>query len=263
MVQPAVLCGGLEHGVFTADLVGEGGHAELVLHAAHDVQVRHAGLDHHHVGALGQVQRHFAQGFVAVARVHLVDLLVGLAQVGCRAHGVAERAVKGAGVLGAVGHDACVHQALGLQGTADGTDAAVHHVAGRHHVHTGFGLREGLLHQDVHRGVVQDVVVLVQQPVLAVAGERVERHVGHHAQLRELLLQLADHPRHQAVRVHGFFASGVLSDWSITGNSAITGMPSFTQSSATGSSRSRLRRSTPGMEPTASRRCAPSRTNTG
>ncbi|MDT4858233.1 hypothetical protein FQZ97_926910 [compost metagenome] len=52
--------------------------------------------------------------------------------------------------------------------------------------------------------------MLVQQPVLAVAGERVERHVGHHAQLRELLLQLAHHPRHQAVRVHGFFAIGRL-----------------------------------------------------
>ena len=47
------------------------------------------------------------------------------------------------------------------------------------------------------------------------------------------------------------------------GNSAITGMPSFTQSAATGSSKSRLRRSTPGMELTASLRCIPSCTNTG
>ncbi len=55
--------------------------------------------------------------------------------------------------------------------------------------------------------------------------------------------------------------TGSLSDALITGNRAITGMPSFTQSSATG--RSRLRRSTPGMEATASRRLPPSSTNTG
>jgi hypothetical protein len=67
VVEPAVLRGGLEHGVLAADLVGEGGHAEFVLHAAHDVQVGHAGLDHHHVGAFGDVERHFAQRLVAVA----------------------------------------------------------------------------------------------------------------------------------------------------------------------------------------------------
>jgi hypothetical protein len=94
VVQPAVGGGGLEHRVLAADLVGEGGHAELVLHAAHDVQVRHAGLDHHHVGALGDVQRHLAQRLVAVARVHLVDLLVALAQVAGAAHRVAEGAVE-------------------------------------------------------------------------------------------------------------------------------------------------------------------------
>jgi hypothetical protein len=81
VVQPAVGGGGLQHRVFAAHLVGEGRHAELVLHAAHDVQVRHAGLDHHHVGAFGQVQRHLAQRLVGVAGVHLVDLLVALAQV--------------------------------------------------------------------------------------------------------------------------------------------------------------------------------------
>jgi hypothetical protein len=81
-IQPAVLRGRLQHRVLAADLVGEGRHLELVLHAAHHVQVGHAGLDHHHVGAFGDVQRHFAQGFVAVGRVHLVGVLVGLAQVG-------------------------------------------------------------------------------------------------------------------------------------------------------------------------------------
>ena len=48
-------------------------------------------------------------------RVHLVDLLVALAEVGGRADGVAERAVEGARVLGAVGHDAGVDAAVALR----------------------------------------------------------------------------------------------------------------------------------------------------
>jgi hypothetical protein len=93
--DPASRSGGrLQHRVLAADLVGEGRHLELVLHAAHHVQVGHARLDHHHVGAFGDVERHFAQGFVAVGRVHLVGVLVGLAEVGGGAHRVAERAVE-------------------------------------------------------------------------------------------------------------------------------------------------------------------------
>jgi hypothetical protein len=111
VVEPAVLRRRLQHRVLAAHLVGEGRHAERVLHPAQDVEVGHAGLDHHHVGALGDVERHLAQRLVAVARVHLVDLLVALAEVGGRADGVAERAVEGARVLGAVGHDLGVDRA--------------------------------------------------------------------------------------------------------------------------------------------------------
>jgi hypothetical protein len=77
-------------------------------------KVWHARFDHHHVRAFGDVHGHLAQRFVAVARVHLVDLLVALAQVAGRAHGVAKRPVKRAGVLGAVGHDAGVDVAMRL-----------------------------------------------------------------------------------------------------------------------------------------------------
>ena len=200
MVQPAVLRGGLQHRVFAADLVGKGRDAELVLHAPHHVQVGHAGLDHHHVGAFGDVHRYFAQRLVGVGRVHLVDLFIALAQVGGRAHGVAERAVEGAGVLGAVGHDAGVNQPLLLQRLTDRGDAPVHHVAGRDDVDAGLGLHQRLLHQHRHGFVVHDVAgfarVRVQQPVLAVAGERVQRHVGHHTEFREAVLQRAHHARH-------------------------------------------------------------------
>ena len=42
--------------VFARHLVGKGGHLELVFDAAQHVQVGHAGLDHHHVRAFGNVQ---------------------------------------------------------------------------------------------------------------------------------------------------------------------------------------------------------------
>ncbi len=57
--------------------------------------------------------------------------------------------------------------------------------------------------------------------------------------------------------------SGVFSDGSITGNSAITGMPSATHSSAVAYRRSMLRRCTPGMLGTSCACCVPSSTNTG
>ena len=130
----------------------------------------------------------------------------------------------------------------GFQRLADGADAAVHHVAGRDDVDAGLGVRHGLRVSTRHGFVVQDVAVVVQQPswpwlVKGPAPRRSSRPV------RERFFS-ATTRGNQAVRVPGFPPSGVLSDWSITGNRAITtGMPSLTQSSATGSSRSRLRRS--------------------
>jgi len=49
LVQPAVLGGRLEHRIFATDLIDVGGHLEFVLDAPNDVEVGHAGLDHHHV----------------------------------------------------------------------------------------------------------------------------------------------------------------------------------------------------------------------
>ena len=95
---------------------------------------------------------------------------------------------------------------LRFQRRADRADAAVHHVAGRHDVDAGLGLRQRLLHQHLDGLVVQDVAGVVEQAVLAVAGEGVQRHVGHHAELGKALLQRAHHARHQALGVPGFAA---------------------------------------------------------
>ena len=79
-----------QHRVFARHLIGEGGHAEAFLHPPHQIQIGHAGLDHHHVGALVEVQRHFAQGLVAIGRIHLVAALVAGLETSalhfCRTH---------------------------------------------------------------------------------------------------------------------------------------------------------------------------------
>ena len=89
------------------------------------------------------------------------------------------------------------------------------------------------------RFVVDDVAVLVEHAVLTVARVRVERDVGQDAQFGEVLLQFAHGARDQSVRrssPHGRRASSARVR--STGNSASTGMPSSTHSSATPISRS-------------------------
>src|SRR5690554_7366239 len=62
--------------------------------------------------------------YTTLFRSHLIGELVRLAQVGCRANGIAERAIVGAGVLGRVGEDTGVDVPRVLQRLADGKDAA-------------------------------------------------------------------------------------------------------------------------------------------
>ena len=108
------MCGGFEHGVFARYLIGKGGYFELFFYAPKHVQIGHAGFDHHHICAFGNVKRYFAQCLVAVGGVHLVGVFVALAQIARAAHRVAKRAVKAAGVFGAVGHDAGVDVPAGI-----------------------------------------------------------------------------------------------------------------------------------------------------
>ncbi|NDD45185.1 MAG: ATP-dependent DNA helicase RecQ, partial [Synechococcaceae bacterium WB9_4xB_025] len=147
VIQPAILCGGFQHGVLTTYLVGKCGDCEGFLDATHHVQVRHPWFNHDHVGAFRNIQCHFTQGLVGVAWVHLVGLFVGLAQVGSRADGVAKGTIKGGCVFSAVGHDAGVHMAFTFECLAYRCDAPIHHVTGRDNVHTGGSLSQRLLNK--------------------------------------------------------------------------------------------------------------------
>ena len=67
---------------------------------------------------------------------------------------------------------------------ADGADAPIHHVGGRDDVGAGIGVRARLAHQRLDRFVVQHIACLIDQTVLAMGGEGIERHIGDHAQTR-------------------------------------------------------------------------------
>ena len=80
-IEPALFVLPHKHRVFTADLIRKRGHAERVLDAANDIEIRHSGFHHHHVSPFGNIERHFADGLVGICRVHLVGALVAASQV--------------------------------------------------------------------------------------------------------------------------------------------------------------------------------------
>src|SRR5487761_1700625 len=53
LVEPAALDRAAQHRVLAAHLIGEGRQLEAFLHAPDHVEIGHARLHHHHVGALG------------------------------------------------------------------------------------------------------------------------------------------------------------------------------------------------------------------
>jgi hypothetical protein len=95
-----------------------------------------------------------------------------------------------------------VDEAVLVQRGADRPDAPVHHVRRRDDVHARLRLRKGLLAQHRDRFIVHDVAGVVDEAVLAVARVRIERDVRHHAELREVLLEIRDDARDEPLRVH-------------------------------------------------------------
>ncbi len=66
-----------------------------------------------------------------------------------------------------------------FQRIAQGTDPPVHHIRGADDIGAGFGLAEGLFHQRLDSGVIDDFTV-DDKPVMAIGIIRVQRHVGHY-----------------------------------------------------------------------------------
>ncbi len=62
-------------------------------------------------------------------------------------------------------------------------DAPVHHIRGRDDVGAGLDLDQGLFGEHFYRFVVEDAPV-AEEPVMAMVGERIERHIGHEPHVR-------------------------------------------------------------------------------
>ena len=128
-VDPAVRRGRLDHRVLAADLVGRDRHVDGVAHRAHHVEVGQRRLDHHDVGALGDVQRDLAQRLAAVRRRPA-------GRCGGRRTAARTRPPRGTGRRRRRrtsprrrGSATSVKPAL-VERRADGADLAVHHPAG-------------------------------------------------------------------------------------------------------------------------------------
>ena len=71
-VDPAEFVRGLDHGKFTADVIGGHGQVELLFYLIDDVQIGKSGLHHHDVRSFIDIKGYFSECFAAVRWVHLV-----------------------------------------------------------------------------------------------------------------------------------------------------------------------------------------------
>ena len=163
----------------------------------HDVQIGQARFHHHHVGTFGEVERHFAQRFVCVRRILLVGFLVALQRRG-RADGLAVRPVEAARILGRIGEDHRVREALFLKSEADGADAPIHHVRRRDHIGACADMHQRLCDQALHRRIIRDCAVLVQQTIVAMRRVRIKGHVRDQTNFRGGILHRLQRTRHEA-----------------------------------------------------------------
>src|SRR3546814_16156384 len=88
LVEPAIGCRRLEHRVFTAHLISIRGHTKMFLDPPHHIKIRHPRLHHHHVGALIEIKRELATGFVRIGGINLVAVLFAPLAVSDRKRGV-------------------------------------------------------------------------------------------------------------------------------------------------------------------------------
>ena len=191
----------LDHRVFTADLIGEHRHAKRLFHAICDVQIGQPRLDHHAVGAFGQIELDLAQRLFGVGRVHLVSLFVTLQQ-SAAAHRITERAIERRGVFGGIGHDLHIDMPRLFQRATDRGNTAVHHVRRRDDIRPGGGLVQALPDQHFDGFIVDDIAFAVDQAVLPVAGIRIERDIGQHADVIAAgVLDRADRAAHQVIGI--------------------------------------------------------------
>ena len=207
LVDPSVGGGRLDHGVLAGDLVCRERKVEAVRRLPYDVQIGACGLDHYHIGALGDIELDLAHGLPPVAPCHLVSGAVPLP--GSRFRDVPEGAVVGRLELGAVRHDGDAAESGINQSLAYGGHLSVHHAAGGDDVRPGLRLGDGGPGIELDRVVVDDMAASVEDAAVPVVGVLAEAKVRYHQEIGALL-QAGDRLLHDAVPPVGSGSDGVL-----------------------------------------------------
>ena len=170
------------------------------MQSANDVQVRHAGLDHHDIGSLLDVESDLADGFVGIGRIHLISFLRGPPKVLCRADGVSKRTVECRRILSRIAHQDHVLKSSLIQRRSYGTDPAVHHVRRGNHARSCLGLQYRLLAEDFDGQIVDDGVV-DHDPIVAMGCVGIQSHIANNTE--SILALLADSPSGTADKILG------------------------------------------------------------
>ena len=89
---------------------------------------------------------------------------------------------------------------------ADRADPAIHHIGRRYDIGSGIGLVQRLFGQYIECAVIFDIAIIVDQPVLAVAGIWIKRDIGQYAYIvAQRIFHRFGGPAHQIVGIEGFF----------------------------------------------------------
>ena len=88
----------------------------------------------------------------------------------------------------------------------DSADATVHHVRGGNHVSACIGMGQGLFDQRIHGDIVEHIAVVIDDAVLTMGGERVQRAIGDNTHFRHGRLDGAHGTLGQPIRIPGFAA---------------------------------------------------------
>ena len=113
-------------------MINSGRFAKALADPPQNIEIGQGRLHHHNVRAFLDNERHLAQRFLCVCRIHLIRTTIAELR---RAFGrVAERSIEDGGKLRRVTHDAGLIEAICIERFADCADATIHHVAGRDHV---------------------------------------------------------------------------------------------------------------------------------
>ena len=164
-------------------------HSKFRLDPVDDVEIGQRGFDHHDVRAFFDIQRHFAQGLVAVRRVHLIGSAVAKLRRGFRR--LSEGPVKGRAVFGRVCHNGNAVKPLGVKRRADRPDPSIHHVRRRDHIRARPHMREGFF-DEISDGFIVVYLVVDDDTAMPVVRVFAKTHIGDHVEIGHLFFNRGD-----------------------------------------------------------------------